>query len=320
MIQTLTIIIFVALGFTVLQACNKSNEDTPTSTERVVNDSPYIKTSREKYPAIDSQKSPELENGLHGLVKLFVEHKITGKTLKDKDTSGSYIAKGTGGVIVHDGRWFIITARHVLVPNKDIKQFTDPEEPDEVIELKSTTSLGTRIVIGSASAKPSRIWFSMVHDIAILEVAGETRFALAAVLHKDAKAPISIKPNNELIEAGAEVEAWGFPAKHHPQVEKPSISSVTPKYFVLNRALLRGFSGGLVLRETQLGGDVAKTPLGIISRADDQANQTTVLDWGIAKHIFDAAVSGKELAGLVAVSVPGKTKVDGLDFSVSGIR
>ena len=320
MIKLFRLLTVAFLVFITLQSCSKPSKKAPVSPESVTVDSPYIKTSREKYPAIASQNPPELKNGLQGLVKLFVEHKITGKTLKDKDTSGSYIAKGTGGVIVHDGRWFIITARHVLVPNKDIKQFTDPEDPDEVIELKSTTSLGTRIVIGSASAKPSRIWFSIVHDIAVLEVENKTQFALAAILHKDSKAPINIKPNSKLIEAGAEVEAWGFPAKHHPQVEKPSISSVTPKYFVLNRALLRGFSGGLVLRETQSDSDVVKTPLGIISRADDQANQTTVLDWEIAKDIFDAAISGKKLAGLVAVSVPGKTKVGGLDFSVSGIR
>ena len=271
----------------ILAACsfNKKQEETPVPT------SIYIHTSSENYPAANQAVSKPVADGFLGLVKIYVEHGLK----DDQGISGTYEAQGTGSIIGANGKYYIVTARHVVIPNPELKSFIpDPQKPDEKITFGVIKNLGSRILIGYKGIEPSAIWLPTDDklDIALLAVPEPMQ---QNIVYRSLNAAIynSVSPA-----PGNDVEAWGYPAKQSPQTQKLIISDVTPEYFVLNQALLQGYSGGLVLLSNE---NPQKTIIGIIIRSDDKLNQSTVLSWEAIRPIFDGAINNSSTVKKIAM-------------------
>ncbi|MBT3291962.1 MAG: hypothetical protein HN380_31760 [Victivallales bacterium] len=165
-----------------------------------------------------------------------------------------------------------MTVRHVVIP--------DPERPPPILDgtLKHVSNLRTRIAIGSLGVHPASLRVSGEHDLAVLELHREDWAATMDILHAHPDGPLSL--HGAAVKPGGTVQAWGFPAKEHPQVQTPVISAQSRGFFVLNQALMRGYSGGPVLSVD------GPAMAGVITRADDDADQTTVLHWALVTELM----------------------------------
>ena len=249
-----------------LLAC-ATEEPIPTSA-----DEGLLVTDLQSYEAL-TEAVPTLRDGAHGLIKLLAEHEVRGSH-DDEAVSGSYVTKGTASLVVHGGDWYAVTARHVVLPNAKTEVLTLPSEEegefDEVF-FDRVDGLGTEVAIGSLGVHATSFAFSQTADVAVLAIAEGDRNAVLAAMEPFANKPLRLAGGEAT--AGAEVEAWGFPARTHPQVERVAISSVREGFFIVNRPLEPGFSGGPVLLSS------GKAVGGIITRSDVDAGQSTVLVW-----------------------------------------
>jgi len=239
----------------------------------------------------------QLASGFHGLVKLTAELGLS----EEEGDWVTYAVQGAGSLVVKSGRWSVVTARHVLVPDPDVRTVGD-EELDEVV------AASTRVAIGSLGIQPQSMCFSTQDDLAVLEVGAEDQAALVRILQELPR--VALPGRDGAVELGATVEAWGFPAMHHPQVQKPAVSARSPGFFVLNQALLRGYSGGPVIGDA--GG--RKRVVGIISRADDAAQQTTVLEWSKVEPLLSGEACTAS-PGNIGLEFPGEAVIEGLPLS-----
>lgn len=146
-------ILWVLLGLSilfVLTAC--SSQNLPPTVSPLTD----ISTSYENYPAAAIlQNAERMEDSLLGLVKIFVEHGFEDV----EGTMGTYTARGTGIVVVRNGRWFVVTAKHMIVPNPDLKSIIlDPEDPTRKITFSKISKIGSSVIVGYTSVEPATIW------------------------------------------------------------------------------------------------------------------------------------------------------------------
>jgi len=287
------------LMFLVIGLCGCDKEKT-TNLQRDLSD---YNTQLANYKAVTPPLKTSLVNGLHGLVKVFSEHVIKGSDRKGKAVTGDYVVQGAGSVVVSDGRIFIVTAKHVVLPNTAIKALKDKKDEKKSIEFEEITEISAKVLVGALGVTPEALWLSRQNDVAILQIAQKDQKSVLDVYSPFA--PIEIGSPSGLVRPGLEVESWGFPARQNPQVEKVVVASVDSECFVLNRALLRGYSGGLVLIKT----GETKSIGGVIFRADEQANQTSVLPWSIAARLLQAAQSNKLSPSIEKVELGNAVKL-----------
>jgi hypothetical protein len=272
-------ILYILAGFFnlfALAAC--SSQNVPATVSPLTD----ITTSSDNYPAAAIlQKSEKTEDGLLGLVKIFAEHGFEDV----EGTRGTYTAQGTGIVVIREGRWFIVTARHMIVPNPELKSIIlDLEDPGKEVTFGKISNTRSRVIAGYTSIEPSVIWLPVGDrtDIAVLEISEEMASSLVyRSLNADRFVSNPFTP-------GHDVEVWGYPAKQFPQVQRLTISDVATDYFVLNQALEQGYSGGLVLLSE---GGTEKMVAGMVIRADRESNQSIVLTWSLVNSMLDAAAN-----------------------------
>jgi hypothetical protein len=260
----------------VLAAC--SSQNVPPTVSPLTD----ITTSSGNYPAAAIlQEVEKPEDGLLGLVKIFAEHGFEDV----EGTRGTYTAQGTGIVVIREGRWFIVTAKHMIVPNPELKSIIlDLEDPDKEITFGKISNTRSRVIAGYTSVEPSAIWLPIENriDVAVLEISEKMASSLVyRSLNADRFA-------SNLFTPGHDVEVWGYPAKQSPQVQRLTVSDVATDYFVLNQALEQGYSGGLVLL-SEVGTE--KTIAGMVIRADKESNQSIVLTWSLVNSMLDAAAN-----------------------------
>jgi len=244
-------------------------------------DADRLQTTADRYAGYERPEVAHLADGLHGVIKVVGEHGMGAESV--------LVAQGTGSLWVADGQWFVVTARHVVVPDTD--------------QVPQEAALWTRVALGPLGVIPQTVWVSPIEDIAILEVTGPERAELLSSVYLDSARPIAAGE----VAVGWEVEAWGFPSRHLPQLEKPSVAAVQPEYLALNSALQGGYSGGPLLVRSRSGS--SKRVVGLIVRADDEADQTTTLPW---QKVHDALVATVNDAGtMIELPVPGMATVDG---------
>jgi hypothetical protein len=284
---------------------------TPKQASAGSEDLAEYRTRPEAYKAMPKSENTSLVNGLQGVVKVFAEHEIYGQH-KGKSISGSGRFQGAGSVILVDREMFVVTAKHIVVPNKDTKSITsvDAKGHKSTIEFDKVTSVAAKVVVGPLAVVPESIWLSKDYDAAVLQIAQKDQKAILDGYFHDSAAPIGILPDLAIVKPGYDVESWGFPAKQNPQVEKNTVASTDVAYFVLNRALIRGYSGGPVLVQT---GNTKRIG-GIIYRADEQSNQTYVLSWKIVSQLLDAAKSNHNPSDATHVELGGDTTLDGVPY------
>lgn len=260
----------------VLAAC--SSQNVPPTVSPLTD----ITTSSDNYPAAAiMQQAEKTEDGLLGLVKIFAEHGFE----DEEGTKGTYTSQGTGILVIREGRWFVITAKHMIVPNPDLKSIIlDPEDPDKEITFGNIIKTRSRVIAGYTSVEPSVIWLPVEDriDVAVLEISEKMASSLVyRSLNADRFVSNPFTP-------GHDVEVWGYPAKQSPQVQRLTISDVATDYFVLNQALEQGYSGGLVLLTE---GGTEKIVAGMVIRADKDSNQSIVLTWPLVNSLLDAAAN-----------------------------
>lgn len=274
------------LSLFLLIGCSNNSDSNKTSD--VSNKTLALQEINEQnYPALKniSHENVFQEDGYYGVIRVFSRHYLKGLNNKGKDVNGNYVVHGAGGVISINGNLYILTAKHNIIPDIRIRQIK-PSKESAPIEFNKISDIQSQILIGGFGVQPKEIMLSKDEDVCVLSISDQDRDEILKSYNKDRFAPISIN-NEEASEnpSGMTVEVWGFPAQHNPQVEHVLISASAKKFLSINRSLLRGYSGGPVFI---LSDDKKKKSFaGIITRADDSANQSIVLPYSLFSHLFD---------------------------------
>ncbi|MBV6451530.1 MAG: hypothetical protein MHPDNHAH_02274 [Anaerolineales bacterium] len=265
-----------------------------------------ISTSPENYPAGQQYNANSVQNdGFKGLVKIFVKHGVQ----DINGTVGTYIAQGTGTVLIKNGQWYVITARHIIVPNPNLKEILlDPNDPQKKLEFSDLIKTGTIISLGHTAVSPVRIWLPTDTDldVAILEVSHDLAQSMVFRPFEVQFEPLQLST----IQLGFDTECWGYPAKQYPQTKKLVISDVNKNFLVLNEALEQGYSGGLVVLPVTDGG---KLVLAMILRADQASNQSIALAWSDVEIVFNNAVNGN--SSTISIAKNETVNYSNVDFT-----
>ncbi|WP_372366054.1 bifunctional trypsin-like peptidase domain-containing/SEL1-like repeat protein [Candidatus Uabimicrobium sp. HlEnr_7] len=196
--------------------------------------------------------------------------KLWGTTTKT--STFSEIVSGAGFLIGD----YIITARHV-VTGKMPSQIAKLGKIDFSLKNNKIHSSNCRVRVSSSSFTPTTIYISPDKDIAILKLSKEDSRLLTLK-------QLSLSSTSPVIEQ--KVKAWGFPSTVNPQVKTDLlVTSVKNEWFVLDKPLGSGFSGGPVIDSSGV--------IGIISRSEKK--QSRIVKFGqsdIANAILDHYVDG----------------------------
>ena len=178
-------------------------------------------TNQQEYPALSSLPNETLQqDGYYGLVHIFSRHYLEGANGKGQESKADFVVHGAGGLIAIGQNCYIITAKHVIVPNAQIKTIKLSEKGDPV-EFDKISATQSQILIGSLGIQPNTVMLSENEDVAILAIADQDKGAILSTYSKDRDAPISVTNDNRMEDiSGMRAEAWGFPAQHSPQVER----------------------------------------------------------------------------------------------------
>jgi S1-C subfamily serine protease len=143
--------------------------------------------------------------------------------------------KGTGLVVVADGRRFLVTASHVVVP-----QWADGVAAASKWQGQSSLTGGSvRIRASSLAYSPQRLYVDQASDIAILEMPAEFWEKLNV---------LAFVPKTELPRLEEAVKTWGFPKPAAPQLKVGAqVITANAEMLEFNEPLDGGFSGGPVL-------------------------------------------------------------------------
>jgi len=274
--------------------CRKHQAQEPVTSARSV-------THGESYTLIQTGGVGNVTNGVYGVIKILSEHTLIGpkpksyldRVIKEEAARASFVVKGAGVVLFEKGRMFVVTAKHVIVPNAGLRKIQDKENTKKTTEFSKVTDLQSRVSIGSLSVSPEVVFLSTSSDLAVMSVAARDQKAVLDSFFRDPAAPIDLY-TPAVVLPGSEVEAWGFPAKYTPQLEKAFASSVGANDIVVNKCLGRGFSGGIVL----VSQPPHKLPAGIVVRADEHDNQSIVIPWQQVLETLRVA-SGEKTDGAV---------------------
>ena len=277
--------------------------------------SPLLKTSG-AYPAA-REAAVERPSGVMGIVKLNCEHRIVGLNGKGKEVAATVLLQGAGVVVGSNSKTMVVTAKHVVSPNSKTRSVAQIVDGDETVtEFSTVSQASSRIAIGTVGLQPLSVWLSESSDLAFLEISESDLKLLLETFQKDPNAPMDLDPKY-YPRPGDELEMWGYPGQHLPQVKKATVSAVQDGFFVVNAALDGGFSGGIAIFKE--GGQ--RVPAGIVIRSSPDVDQSTVLVWGLVKKMVTDIGSARSAsaAGLVFVGVPGDGTVDGVPVHIGGM-
>lgn len=267
----------------------------------------------ENYPALSkiSQETVLKDDGYYGLIRIFSRHYLNGMNNERKKWNVDFVVQGAGGIISIDGNLYVLTARHNVIPNAGIKKIQ--HSPKSVpTEIQNISALQSQILIGGFGIQPKTITLNKDEDVCILSISDQDRDKILKSYNRDKYAPIPIT-NAKENPSGMTAEVWGFPAQHNPQVEHVLVSAKGEKFLSLNKALLRGYSGGPVFI---LNNEKNKKVFaGIITRADDQANQSIVLPFALFNHMFNYLTKPKESSHSIFDSIFSSDKKETEKYS-----
>ncbi len=272
-----------------LAACWRSDADNGSARRAF-----SLFSSADSYPA-RLPNVGEAEAGYLGLVKVYVEHGLEDR----RGTVGNYVAQAAGQLVGVGPRWYVVTSRHVVVPNPKLQSIVlQSEGRERTVNLDTITSTGSRVALGSTGVQPSALWLPREAsvDVAVLEVPRGEYYSLR---YRPLDAHIGAETKEIRIVLGQRVLVWGFPARQAPQVESLSVIDVTPRHVVLDRALEPGYSGGIVLLANASPRHAA---LGIVTRAARESNQSVVLSWDVVRSFLDAVVARRPSVWRVEVN------------------
>ncbi len=274
-----------------------SNEKKDSSTQSLIS-----AVDQQKYPAWNNMSNESImdKDGYYGLIRVFSRHYLKGNNNKGEQANVDFVVHGAGGLISIGNRLYVVTAKHVIIPNTEIKKVKLSEKSDP-IEFKNISTIESQILIGGFGVQPKSVMVSENEDFCILLLSDQDRNIILKSYNKDRYAPLSIINENPIENpSGMTAEVWGFPAQHNPQVERVLVSASAKKFFSLNKALLRGYSGGPVFilnDETK-----QKEFAGIIIRADEKANQSIVLPITSFSHVLEAIKMSKKSSDIVYIN------------------
>ena len=135
-----------------------------------------------------------------------------------------------------------------------------------------------RTRLGPLALKPERIYIDNETDLCIMTLNSE-EWKLLDMSTIQLQDILPLKPKME-------VGVWGFPDVQSPQHEEVNVTSIERGYFVLNRPLEGGYSGGPVFSaDEQLLGVVVRStekqsmciPLEMIKEAISRFNENSVV-------------------------------------------
>ncbi len=268
-----------------------SDEPTPTLERK----SALLDSDTSNYPvAMQSDPVRHFSDGSVGTMKIVAGHWMNALDEDEGNFCQQALAvKGTGNLIVADGQWLVVTARHNVVPRKKLevqRPSKDPEDEKQIVECECAEVCGVRIALGHLAVQPSNVWISRtLDDVAVLTIADEDRDDFLVAVDEFGGGPIPLQTSTAALEDGySTVEALGYPAKHARQIEANlRIGDQTDRTVTLNRALGGGYSGGPVLSATRSGD---RAIIGMVTRADPQSNQSTVIKWSVIQDFVRAAI------------------------------
>lgn len=276
--QTISIILMFSVFLT---GCGASPHTTSTTT------SEYLETDIRNYPAIaNNSTTKNYTDSYLGLVKIFTEHGFR----DNKGKVGSLNARGTGCLVVYHNRWFVLTARHIIVPNPKTRSIIIKEQR---IDFDRIIETGSRIAISNIGIEPLSLWLPTDEnvDVAVIEIPKEMQ---RSIVYRDLGKldKYNTNKNDFTISLGSDVEVWGYPAKQSPQMKQIEISDIIKEgYFVLNQAVEPGYSGGLILLPMK---NTQKTIIGMVIRSDVEAEQSIAIAWPVVLSILSSAANQTE--------------------------
>lgn len=302
------------LLFLIISGCSSCSEDNGDA-DQISQSSILAKASTQEYTQLVDrhQESFLLNDGYHGVIRVFSRHYLVGINQKDKEAKANYFGHGAGGLFSYNGRLYVLTAKHVVIPNAQIKEIKTSVKEDP-ITFKKITSIQSEILIGGLSVQPNNIIVSQNEDFCIMSIEDKDKTLIMKTYSKDRQAPIAVNTVSSFENiSGMDVEAWGFPAQHNPQIERVLVSASNDKFISLNKALLRGYSGGPVFLMEK--GKTQKDFVGIIIRADDTANQSIVLPINKFSQALSSLSSGHKLSHITHVNRGGETTINNVKYN-----
>ena len=299
--------------FFLVAACGKSS-GTPKGDNKPNPSLLSFATNQQEYPALKNQPGSSIprQDGYYGLIRVFSRHYLEGTNRKKQESKADYVVVGTGGVILIGQKYYVITARHVILPNTQSRSIKMSDKSDPV-EFDRISFVQSQILVGSLGIQPNEIIVSQDRDVAILALADQDDGLIASTYSKDRDAPVSLTSVSTIENiSGMRGEVWGFPAHHDPQIERVLVSASTSRSITLNRALLGGYSGGPVFLLRERGG--RKEFAGIVIRADDKANQSTVLPEASLAPFFECLKTGRHAVGVSYMKIGNEISVGNVNY------
>jgi len=284
------ILLFVFIAILISGCSEKDDTEYPIS--------PLHNSEAHNYPLLKQTNFSQLPDGYQGIIRLFSRHHLFGNDKDGEHTNAEFVVHGAGSLISFNNSLYILTAKHVILPNSRLRKISLND--DDPIEFSSISTVSSEVLIGGLGIEPIQITFSQKDDVCILSVSDSDRNKIIQTFSRDGQAPINfISADDTGLNPGIYVEAWGFPAQHNPQVEHVLISAVNVGQLILNKALLRGYSGGPVFSLPKNSSQ--KAFVGIIIRADDKANQSMVLPRSSISSILVCVRDNQPIAGISRV-------------------
>ncbi len=146
------------------------------------------------------------------------------------------VNQGSGFVIRYEEHYYFVSAAHII----EGISFEELDVEDKIDAFDITTS--RRIRFGCLSIKAERTLFDRESDVFVAMLKPEEIEYLYASSFKLPSSPKNLTRRSE-------VYFWGFPSVANPQVEKGLVADIEHDYFVLNRPVESGYSGGPVFSE-----------------------------------------------------------------------
>jgi len=233
------------------------------------------------------------ESGVLGVVRITTRFRVRG-TVDDDSVSLALAINGSGVVLNHDQRLFVVTARHVVVPappSGDIRVKRAPprswaskavaflRSEWDTYSFDSIDGASVAVAVGYLAARPERMAFTVESDCAILEFSRDQEHLVYSSYFRNSHAPLPYLGVG-LPSSGQVVQVWGFPEDVTPQLEENRVVTGDRKSITLNRSLAPGFSGGF------LAATPGHSPVGIVTRSDEERGQSLSVPWGEVERLL----------------------------------
>jgi hypothetical protein len=179
------------------------------------------------------------------------------------DQKESMAATGSFWVVENGGGLVLVTAGHVLGLNITPEKLGGHKVGWQDPVWTYIYQVNTKVLLGTLAYTPSDIGFSnKVEDVAFLRPKNSRRLKGFKPIQLAALPP----------KVGETIQVVGYPGTPDPQIDEAKVTSVHEEngFFVLNKGVRPGYSGGVVLNSAGMA-------YGAITSTDDTDKQTTVL-------------------------------------------